>query len=88
LPSNSGVTPQELLRREVEDDPDVWVPHFSEMRKRAKKGNLVHTRTQPPLRLQVGLLLHQTYIMTYVKQQQDCKGTGVVSRILMTYLKM
>jgi hypothetical protein len=24
------------LRREVEDDPDVWVPHISEMRERGK----------------------------------------------------
>jgi hypothetical protein len=44
VPAGMGFWPQELLRREVEDDPDVWVPHFSEMRKRAKKGKLVHTR--------------------------------------------
>ena len=35
---------QGLRRQEVEDDPDVWVPHVSEMRETKARGNLVHTR--------------------------------------------
>jgi hypothetical protein len=33
-----------MLRWEVEDDPDVWVPHVSEMREEKVRGNFVHIR--------------------------------------------
>jgi hypothetical protein len=34
-------SPHEL---EVEDDPDMWVPHVSEMKERKVRGNIVYTR--------------------------------------------
>jgi hypothetical protein len=33
-----------MLRWEVEDDPDVWVPHVGEMREGKVRGNFVHIR--------------------------------------------
>jgi hypothetical protein len=46
--------PRGLLRRRVEDNPDVWIPHVSEMREESKGQSCLYENTQPPLRLQVG----------------------------------
>jgi hypothetical protein len=54
-----------------------------------RKGNLVHTNIQYPfIHLKMGQSPLQTYIMAYLKQQRNCNGTGIVSRIVITSFKI
>jgi hypothetical protein len=57
------------VAREVEEEPEVWELHVSEMRGGLRKGNLVHTNIQPPpIHLQVGHRRRRAYIMAFFKQ--------------------
>jgi hypothetical protein len=79
-------SPHEL---EVEDDPDMWVPHVSEMKERKVKGqSCLYENTPSILRLQVGLIRRRAYIMAYLQQQRNCNGSGIVSRIIMVFFKI
>jgi hypothetical protein len=64
----------------VEDNPDMWAPHVSEMREREKQRAILSIRIySTPIRLTVGSNGLQEYIMAYLKHLQNCNGSGIVS---------